>query len=90
MKQHVMAVYDGKAGLYGQPMFTNSIGATERSFESEINRPSSLDRPNMLYEHPEDFVLYHVGTWDDNTGQFESLVPPVQIATGLNCVRKAG
>lgn len=84
MQLHVMSVFDGKVGAFGTPMFTMSIGASERGFSDEVNRS---DPNNTLFNHPEDFILYHLGSWNDDDGRFQENVPPVLIASGVNVKR---
>lgn len=76
MKLHVIVVRDTAADVYGQPQFVPSVGAAVRSFGDEVNR---ADANNALYNHPEDFILFDVGVYDDNTCVFD-LHEPRQIA----------
>lgn len=68
----ICVVRDIKADAYGQPMFVQSTGVALRSFTDEVNRASE---DNMLYQHPEDFELFTVGTFNDETCQFDVHVP---------------
>lgn len=77
----VCATLDRAADAFGRPIFVNAIGQAIRSFNDEINRK---DEQNPLYLHPEDFDLYHLGSYDDNTGVLTSLDEPKQIAIGKN------
>jgi len=69
MKLQIIAIRDIKADCYGQPNFVASIGAAIRSFGDECQRE---DQNNMLWKHPEDFELYHLGEYDDSCGEFSS------------------
>lgn len=84
MKLQIIAVRDIQANVYGQPNFVASIGGAIRSFADEINRPA---QDNVLYQHPEDFEMYHLGEFNDANAEFELLTTPVQIATGKNLKR---
>jgi len=44
----------------------------------EVNRE---DTNNTMYHHPEDFALYHLGEFDDNTGKFELLEIPKLLSS---------
>lgn len=59
------AVFDVKSATYGQPMFFISEGAAIRAFADVADESSSL-----ICKHPEDFSLYEVGSFDDQTGLF--------------------
>lgn len=80
----ILSVRDRTADAFGQPFYTASRGGAIRSFADEVNR---LDPQNMLSKHPEDFDLFELGTFDDNTAQFNLLEAPRQIAIGKDCVK---
>lgn len=79
MKLEMVAVYDTKAQAYGTPNFVVSLGIAIRSFADEVNRP---DANNVLYRHPDDFVLYHLGSYDDTTATFDQLPHAKELARG--------
>lgn len=83
MNLFVVSVRDRAADVFGQPMFVVSIGGAVRSFADEVNR---VDPQNVLNRHPEDFDLYVLGSFDDNTGAFTT-ESPRQIAIGKDQVR---
>lgn len=77
----VVSIHDTQVDAYMRPFYVPAIGAAIRSFSDEINR-SSADNP--LYHHAEDYNLYQLGSFDDQTGKHESLPQPHQIAIGKN------
>lgn len=79
MKLVVCAIRDRAADVFGQPMFTASVGQAIRAFTDQING-SDRDQ-NVLARHPEDFDLYELGIYDDATGLFETGTPR-QVAVG--------
>lgn len=79
MKLFCLSVRDVKADSFGQPFFSTSIGQAVRSFGDEINRAA---QDNILYLHPDDFELFHLGMFDTDNGQFELLGSPEQKAHG--------
>lgn len=62
MKQVIVAVRDSKADAFGRPFFVGSAGIAIRSFDDEVNR---ADSDNQMHNHPGDFALYELGTYDD-------------------------
>lgn len=66
MKMQILAVRDIKADVYGVPMFVPNIAAALRNFADQVNDPES----GMLNKHPEDFELYHLGSYDDTNAVF--------------------
>lgn len=55
--------------------FVPSLGVAIRNFSDEINR---VDTDNLLYQHPDDFDLYELGTYDDSNADI-SLLPEVKL-----------
>lgn len=78
MKYIIVCVRDRAADVYGVPQFVNSLGSAIRSFGDEINRSAEN---NAFYNHPDDFDLYSIGTYDDQTCDFVCGVPK-QVAVG--------
>ncbi|AXL14526.1 nonstructural protein [Microviridae sp.] len=79
MKQIICTVKDRAADAYGRPMFVPSAGVAIRSFSDEINRNNA---ENQLYNHPDDFDLYELGEFDDNTGFFTLHEQPKLLSLG--------
>lgn len=86
MKYKIIAVRDRVADIFGVPNFVVNLGAAIRGFGDEIKRPHSEERPNAFNQHPEDFDLYHLGDYDDESASFDMLERPNQIAVGKNYV----
>lgn len=76
----VLAVRDIQVGAFGRPIFAATRGQAVRSFSDEVNRPVD---GNQLASHPEDFQLWHLGEFDEETGEFTN-VSKECIATGVN------
>lgn len=68
MKHYIVAIRDIKTNSYFTPQYVKSIGGYVRQVSDEINSPQ---QPNTLAHtmsiHPEDFEVYQLGTWDDET-----------------------
>lgn len=73
----VFAVRDRAADSFGQPFFDVARGRAIRSFTDELNKNEN----SPLSAHPEDFDLYFLGMFNDQTGMFETGVPEM-IAIG--------
>lgn len=79
MKYYVCAVHDRVAQQYRPPMFLRSRGEGIRMFTDAVNNSS---QDNLLYLHADDFDLYHVGEWDDETCFFELREVPELLILG--------
>lgn len=65
MKFVMCAVRDRAIDTWANPFFARAIGEAIRSFTDEVNRASA---DNQLYQHPEDFDLYELGIYDNESG----------------------
>jgi hypothetical protein len=82
MLYKMYTIHDQKAGIFHPPYVKQSHGEAERDFTTAVND----DRTN-LNRYPEDFNLYYVGTWDDNTGKAELLDSPQHIIKAIQCIK---
>lgn len=74
----VLAVYDKKTGLFGQPFTVRHNGEAIR--EWDIVRKDSNTK---FGKNPEDFDLYQVGNYYEETGFTENLQPATHLASGV-------
>lgn len=83
MKYAVCAVKDRAVDAFNRPLFVPTIGVAIRSFQDEFNRKDS-----ELAAHPEDYDLYHLGEWDDQTAIYTALEAPRVITRAQDLVIK--
>lgn len=84
MRYKIFSIRDRAADVFSQPWFFPSKGVAIRSFGDEINKK---DSGSNLSAHPEDFDLYFLGEFDDESGTFDTSNRPEQIAVGKDLVR---
>lgn len=70
----VFAIYDSKAKAFMVPFFQASVATGMRAFTMAVNDPNTV-----LYKHPEDFTLFHLGSFDDELGRFVPLPQPASL-----------
>lgn len=75
----IYAIRDAKTEAFSQPMFFVTKGVAIRAFADECENNQS-----NLHKHPEDFALFELGSYNDNSGEFVSLAQPLQIALALD------
>lgn len=80
MKIHVVAMRDIKTNSFGPPQHVNHLGSAIRAFEDQCK--GKIGNDSTLSNHPEDFELYQLAIFDDNTGEFTN--DKSQIAIGGN------
>lgn len=78
MQLRVFAIRDSKSEVYGQPFFQHSSGEAERNFKTLVNDPKSTQ-----HMYPEDFDLYEIGSYDDQTGKMTGLDTPTHIVKAV-------
>lgn len=77
MKSFLFSVHDRASGVYDRPFDARSYAEATRFFSDLAVNP---DHP--IGKHPDDFTLFCVGTWDDNTGAVDPQVPE-KLINGL-------
>lgn len=76
---HAYSLYDEKAGSFSPPFFMASEGLALRAVSDLLQ-----DRNTTPARHPNDFMLYQVGSFDDFTGAFDPIKPrPIVKASSL-------
>lgn len=83
MIQIICAVRDAKAEVFGQPIFVRSTGLAIRSFTQACNGDSP---DNQFKHHSEDFALWELGTFDEESGKLESLEIPKLLITAQQVI----
>lgn len=88
MQLKIYSIRDTKAEVFHPPFFQKSHGEAERSF-SELLR----DEKSLIYKYPEDYDLYYLGNYDDQTGKItpnnspEHQLKAVQISLRNNAAQ---
>ena len=62
-----------------QTVFLQSVGLAKRGFTEAANDASS-----EICKYAEDFDLFHLGSFDEQTGKIEVLPAPVHIEKALH------
>jgi len=58
-------VFDNKALTYQPPWYSHNDGVAMRQLQEAAGDPNT-----SLSRHPKDFALFHIGSFDDQTGAF--------------------
>jgi len=77
------SIYDVKAGIFSQPYFSVNNAAAVRAFAQVANDPG-----NQIAVNPEDYVLYKVGTFNDQTGDLNQEHTIERLANGFEVKRR--
>lgn len=82
---NVYSVKDTKARSFSPPFFQLNHTTALRAFALEVNR---ADPQNVVYNNPDDFEIYFVGTFDPDTGVITGQEPDL-IGTALKLAKEA-
>jgi hypothetical protein len=74
MLLYVYSIYDKKIEVYNTPFFFSDHISAARAFGR-----LQLDPQSMLYAYPDDYALYQIGEFDDQTGIVSPVTPPKYI-----------
>lgn len=72
------SVRDAKGEIFHPPHYLRSHGEAERTFHQLVK-----DEKSMISKFPEDYDLYYLGDYDDNTGKITPLDTPTHIAKAV-------
>lgn len=72
----IFSVKDLKADAFASPFFFGRVEVAVRTFADALTEPG-----HPMSAHPDDYVLYQLGAFDDETGMITSN-PPVLIVHG--------
>lgn len=73
----IFSIFDSKAEAYMQPFFTKEAVAM-REFANLV-----ADKGHAIGQHPEDYTLFCVGAWNEQTGLLEGCTKR-SICNGLD------
>lgn len=79
----VYSVYDHQIESFARPFFMQSKGEAIRGWIQVVNDPGT-----QINKTPQDFILFELGEYDDQTGMFSQPKAPVPIAPALEYIKK--
>lgn len=79
----MFSIYDQKAKMFNRPYF-------QMNRDIAIRNATALVRdPNMdMSKFPQDFILYELGSFDDNSGKFDLHVVPEVVVEFIKLPRE--
>lgn len=78
---NIFSIYDSKAEAYMQPFFMKTKGEAVRAFSDLVRDPQS-----MVSKHPEDYVLFEIGSFDDQKAEICVLDSPRSLGVAIEYV----
>lgn len=75
----IYSIFDSASSIYSSFFFCVAEGEAKRAFSDESNNPSK-----PIGQHPEDFALMYMGTFDDSSGEFLPVHPPRSLGLAIS------
>lgn len=85
MITQMFSVYDSCARSFNAPFFLLNEQMARRIFFDTVMNPDTT-----MHRNPQDYFLFHMGSFDDQTGRFEQLVAPMRLAIGTDVMSRDG
>ena len=74
MELKIFSVFDVKAGAYAVPFFMSNKPMAIRAFSDNARSEDSI-----VCRNPEDFTLFEIGSFDDQSGKLETYENPIYL-----------
>ncbi len=78
MKLKVYTLFDSKVEIYMKPFYLKNKGEALRAFTDIAN-----DKDTNVGKYPEDFTLFEIGEYDEETGHHQSYEAKKPLGTAL-------
>jgi len=78
MIHNVYTVYDASAKAYLQPFMSHNDATAGRSFQLAVQ-----EKGHIFNHTPEDYMLYHLGSFEDTTAEYTILHQPKRLLNAL-------
>lgn len=78
MEHKIYSVYDSVVEAYLQPFCAQTKGHAVRMFSDTVNDPNSV-----FAKHPDDYVLFELGSWSDSDAKYTMHPAPVSLGVAL-------
>lgn len=79
----MFSVYDSKAQAFLPPWIMPQTTMAQRTFSDCAN-----SKDHQFGVHPEDYTLFQLGMWDDETGVLDQLPSPRSLGLALEYVKR--
>lgn len=86
MTEEIFSVFDSAAGAFLSPFTAPTIEVALRRFRASLNHPDS-----GMAQFPEDYTLFHIGTFSAESAQLVPINPPHSLGVAVTFMdRKTG
>lgn len=78
MKLKLFSVFDSKVSAYLPPICMRTTPEAIRGFSAAVG-----DSGHQFHKHAEDYTLFEIGSWDDQTAAIDLLSTPHPVAKAI-------
>lgn len=78
MNEEIFTVYDSAARRYLQPFVAETVEVAIRMFRALVSKPE-----HQFARFPEDYTLFHIGSFDAETGTVKALGTPHSLGVAV-------
>jgi len=78
MNEEIFTVYDSAARRYLRPFHAQTIEMALRQFRAILTDPE-----HQFARFPEDYSLFHIGTFDSERGEVIPVIPPHSLGVAI-------
>lgn len=78
MTVELFSVYDSAARAFMEPFHAPTIESAIRSFRHTVNNGK-----NQIQQFPEDYTLFHIGTFNQEEGTVSALATPANLGVAI-------
>jgi len=83
MIHSIFSIHDAKASAFLPPFILPRVEMAQRVFSDCVN-----SEDHQFGQHPEDYTLFHMGNFDDETGEIHPKTTPTSLGLGLEYRKK--
>lgn len=83
MNVQMFTVFDSAAARFLEPFFAETVEVACRMFRALVAKPE-----HQFARFPEDYTLFHIGTWNAETGLAETFVTPHSLGVAVTFIQK--
>lgn len=81
----LFCLHDSAIQSFLRPFWSDHKGNAIRSFQQLVNDKSNPD--NMVANHPDQFTLFELGTFNPETGEIQTCIPQ-SLGNGVEFIKK--
>jgi len=83
MIHSIFSIHDAKAHAFLPPFILPRVEMAKRVFGDCVN-----SKDHQFSQHPEDYTLFHMGNFDDETGEIHPKSTPTSLGLGVQYVQE--